>query len=131
MGPSNIIGLPDSKTLIMIGLPIVGFIQALVFIPSLPEAIEITQQKFKIVEKSDLEFDDKLNDTMGALFSLTYNFSGLFAPIIGGLMYDNFSTTDATLSYRRTMDANVVFELFMALFFIIGNCGCSVWAKDK
>ena len=67
---------------------------------------------------------------MGALFSLTYNFSGLFAPIIGGLMYDNFST-DATTSYRRTMDANVAFELFMALFFILGNCGLSVWAKDK
>ena len=67
---------------------------------------------------------------MGALFSLTYNFSGLFAPIIGGLMYDNFSTS-GDVSYRRTMDANVVFELFMALFFILGNCGCSVWAKDK
>jgi len=42
MGPSYLIGFPDSKTLIMIGLPIVGFIQALVFIPSLPEAIEVT-----------------------------------------------------------------------------------------
>ena len=54
MGPSEIIGLPDNKTLIMIGLPIVGFIQALVFIPSLPEAIDITQQKYKIVEKSNI-----------------------------------------------------------------------------
>jgi hypothetical protein len=42
MGPSIIFGLPDKLYLIMIGLPIVGFIQALVFIPSLPEAIEVT-----------------------------------------------------------------------------------------
>jgi len=130
MGPSYLLDLPDSKTLIMIGLPIVGFIQALVFIPSLPEAIEVTQQKYKIVEKSNIEFDDKMNDTMGALFSLVYNFSGLFAPIIGGLMYDNFSS-DGTLSYRKTMDANAIFELIMAFFFILGNCGCSVYAKDR
>lgn len=74
-----------------------------------------------------MEFDDKLNDTMGALFSLVYNLSGLVAPIIGGFMYDHMST-DFNLAYRRTMDANAFFELFMAVLFILFNCGCSVYA---
>jgi len=68
---------------------------------------------------------------MGALFSFTYNFSGLFAPIIGGLLYDNLDINDGNLSYRKTMDVTMFFELFMALFFIIFNCGCSVYAKDR
>lgn len=41
MGPSEVLGLPDKKYLIMLGLPLLGFVQALVFIPSLPEAIEV------------------------------------------------------------------------------------------
>ena len=41
IGPSKFFGLPDEKYLIMIGLPILSFVQALSFIPSLPEAIDV------------------------------------------------------------------------------------------
>ena len=122
MGPSSVLGLPNVKYLIMLGLPLTGFVQALVFIPSLPEAIEVIQQKYKIVEKSNIELDNKLNDVMGSMFALAYNLSGLIAPIIGGLMYDSLSQ-DENISYRKTMDINMFFELLAAFIFIIFNCG--------
>jgi len=40
MGPSALLGFADSEILLCIGLFIVGLMQALVFIPSLPEAID-------------------------------------------------------------------------------------------
>ena len=40
MGPSTLFHLPDKLFLLLIGMFFLGFIQALVFIPSLPEAIE-------------------------------------------------------------------------------------------
>lgn len=69
------------------GFGILGFMQALVLIPSLPEAMQRTQQKFRIVEGSDVELDKKLNDVMGSIFSISYNFSGLLSPIIGSSFY--------------------------------------------
>ena len=69
-----------------------------------------------------MELDNKLNDVMGSMFALAYNLSGLVAPIIGGYMYDNLSI-DEDISYRKTMDFNMYFEWFMALFFLIFNCG--------
>lgn len=79
-----------------------------------------------MVEKADIEVDDKLNDTLGALFSLTYNFFGLFAPIIGGFLYDNLSP-NSDISYRKTMDVNMIFELCMAIIFFVFNCGFKVF----
>ena len=67
---------------------------------------------------------------MGALFSLTYNFSGLFAPIIGGLLFDYMSTNQIT-SYRKTMDVNMIFELVMAIIFFIFNCGFKVFQENE
>ena len=40
MGPSPFFGMPNHLYLVLLGLGIVGFVQALVFIPALPEAIE-------------------------------------------------------------------------------------------
>lgn len=50
MGPSSIFGLPNDKLwIVLIGLPLLGFMQALCFIPSLPEALEAFQIEYKIV----------------------------------------------------------------------------------
>ena len=40
MGPSSFLEIPNHLYIVLVGLGIVGFIQALVFIPALPEAIE-------------------------------------------------------------------------------------------
>jgi len=40
MGPSKLFGFPQSLGCVLVGLPMLGFFQALCFIPSLPEAIE-------------------------------------------------------------------------------------------
>jgi MFS family permease len=87
MGPSTLVGLPDKVWIVLLGLSIIGFIQALVFIPCLPEAIETFQCKFKIVEGFDTEFDNKLSDCTASLYSLFYNFAALVGPVIGGGLY--------------------------------------------
>ena len=87
MGPSSLIGLPDRCGILLMGLISLGFIQALVFIPCLPEAIETLQYKYNIVEGYDPEFDNKLSDTTASLYSQLYNLAALIGPVIGGGMY--------------------------------------------
>ena len=43
MGPSRLLDFPHSVTMVLIGMTMLGFIQALCFIQSLPEAIEVFQ----------------------------------------------------------------------------------------
>lgn len=122
MGPSLLFGLPDNKLLLMIGLFIVGAMQSLVFIPSFPEAIDSHAQHYKIVSKYDLELDNKMNDTLGSLFALAYNFSGLISPILGGFIYVHFAEGD-TEAYRKTMDSVMIFNFTMGMIYLIFNCG--------
>ena len=49
MGPSLLFGFNDKLRTLEIGLFLVGLMQALVFIPSFPEAYDSHQQKYKII----------------------------------------------------------------------------------
>lgn len=124
MGPSRLVGFPDKPFLLLIGLVIIGFIQALVFIPCLPEAIETFQMKYLIVEGFDTEFDNKLSDCMASLYSQFYNFAALVGPVIGGGL-------DQLFKYEPTMNVNMICSLFIALFFGIFNCGREVFKNSE
>ena len=121
MGPSRILNFPHSIALVLIGMTMLGFIQALCFIQSLPEAIEVFQQKYKIVDGADQKLDNKLNDCMSTIPSLFYNFSSLVGPIFGGFCYE-------TWGYMSTMDGNMFFEFAIFLIFLCFNCGISVFS---
>lgn len=123
LGPSPMFGLPRKLFLILIGLFVLGFIQAMTFIPALPEAIEVYQQKFRIVEGYDVELDNKLSDCISSLYSFLYNLAALFGPVIGGMMYDVFG-------YEHTMDVNLILQLIFAVVFYWFNCGRDVFQRD-
>lgn len=103
MGPSEVIGLPEDKfSLVLVGLPTVAFIQALCFIPSLPEAIEAYQVKHRLVPEIEPALDGKLNDIMSSGYGFFYNLASMVGPIAGGLMFDSYG-------YRGTLDYNMYF----------------------
>jgi MFS family permease len=124
MGPSKLLGFPKSLTFILIGLPMLGFFQALCFIPSLPEAIEVYQNEFKIVEGVSPALDNKLNDVVSSAYGLFYNLSSLVGPILGGAMFDIFG-------YRTTLDINMFLELIAVGIFFYYNCGLDVVKKNE
>lgn len=101
-----------------------GFFQALCFIPSLPEAIETYQNEFKIVEGVSPALDNKLNDVVSSLYGLFYNLSSLVGPILGGAMFD-------IVGYRTTLDINMFLELIAAGIFFYFNCGLDVVKKNE
>jgi hypothetical protein len=98
------------------GLIFIGFIQALVFIPCLPEAIETFQCKYRIVEGFDIEFDNKLSDCTASMYSQLYNLAALIGPVIGGGLYQ-------MITYEPTMNSNVLLQLILACLFAYYNCG--------
>ena len=130
LGPSQVLGFPNEKVFLMVGLLILGLVQALVFVPTLPEAIAVIQHKYKIVEKSNMELDNKLNDVMGSIICFIFNFFGFIGPIIGGWMYDIMSKNENT-SYRITLDINMFFELIMVIVFLVFNCGLLVFKNTQ
>lgn len=128
MGPTQYLNLDDTKiAYLLTGLPMLGFIQALCFIPSLPEAIEAYQLKYKIVQNINPALDGKLSDIMSSGYGLFYNLSSLLGPICGGVLYDNYA-------YENTLNINMFMEFGFFLIFAIFNCGIFVFKhhnRDK
>ena len=124
MGPSKIFGLGENIVVVCIGMGTLGFIQSLCFVTALPEAMESIQQKYKIIEGHNKELDGKLNDSLSSFYTMSFNFSSLVGPLIGGAMFDLFE-------YRSTMDFNMMLELFFVVVFIYFNCGRKVFERNN
>ena len=88
MGPSKILGLPDSIYLIIFGMSLQAFFAPICFIQCLPEAMETVQAKYKIVDNFCPEVDGFLSDTLSSMYTLFYSLASLLGPIIGGALYD-------------------------------------------
>ena len=125
MGPTQYLKLNDKNiAYILSGLPMLGFIQALCFIPSLPEAIEAYQLKYKIIQGVNPALDGKLSDIMSSGYGLFYNLSSLMGPIIGGVLYDAYG-------YEDTLNINMFMEFSFFLIFVIFNCGIFVFKNNN
>jgi hypothetical protein len=56
---------------------------------------------------------------LSSFYTLSFSLSSLLAPIIGGAIYE-------AKDYWWTIDFNMVLTFFIAMIFIIFNCGFSV-----
>lgn len=97
-----------------------GVVQALSFIPVLPEVVDQITIAYKIVEGTDEETEGLLHDTIAAMYNLWYSSASLLSPIIGGLMFD-------VIHYRNTMSLNMVFMLVITGVWFFCNCGLKVY----
>jgi MFS family permease len=125
MGPSRYLGLPDrSLNLIMLGMAVLGFIQAPCFVNCIPEVIESLQIEYKIIENYDPELDEVLNDKVAGLYGIVYSVSALFSPIVGGILYDHYH-------YKNTIDLSMLYLLIVSLIYFVFNCGFKIFEKQK
>lgn len=121
MGPSEWLLLPDKLGILLAGMAITGFVQAMSFIPSLPESVDQTILRFRIVEGLDTATDSKMHDTLSSIYIMTFGMSNLFAPFIGGILYDHFG-------YENTMNIGMLILASFAFIYAVFNCGCNVFA---
>jgi hypothetical protein len=100
-----------------------AFIQALCFIPSLPEAIECYQVKHRLVPDIEPALDGKLNDIMSSGYGFFYNLASMVGPVIGSILYDKYTFTGC-------LDQVMCFEALVTIIFIVFNCGPNVFKND-
>jgi hypothetical protein len=127
LGPSKLLNIPEKLWIFLTGLFLSGFIQAPIFIITLPEALESFQIRYNIIEGFDKNFDNHLNDEISNLYNLFQQISSLISPIIGGVLYDHFK-------YRSTLDIIMLIELsFVLLFFLLNcnKCGYNLFSNAK
>jgi len=124
MGPTRLFGLPDKLAVVLTGLFFLGFVQALSFIPVLPEVVDMLTIEYKLVEGVDEETEGLLHDTIAALYNLWYSSGSLLSPILGGFLYDK-------VGYKGTMDVSMFLILGLAVLYFFGNCGANVYKKTK
>ena len=124
IGTSEILHYPEKLGLILTGMFISGFIISINFIQVLPEVMSETQIEYKIIDGANPELDGILSDTQSAIYDLFIKLGALLGPIVGAALYNEFG-------YRRTMDVWMISLLVISLIYIIFNCGCSLFKKNK
>ena len=103
-GPSLILHFPDSEVLCFAGIVIEVYFEAILIIPSIPEAIEVIQHQYKIIEGVNPELDEHLCDIMNTLMQMSITLMGLVGPIIGSLFYEYLAPEEPN-NFRYSCDA--------------------------
>ena len=121
MGPTFV---PDHLTVVCAGMLLVGSVVSLTTVNCLPEAIDLTQIRFRVVEGVDKELDSTINDTLSSLFTTIFSTGSLLSPIIGGYLYDQFG-------YVITTQVSAVLMTITTLIYFTFNCGFSVYSDAR
>ena len=97
--------LPPHLSLIVVGVTMCGLCLSLALVPLLSELIEI-------LEATDRYDPVQISDKTASLFNSMFNLGNLMAPLLAGLMNDNFG-------YRLTCDFMAVSSLLFCGFFYV------------
>ena len=107
LGPSNLLGLPNSLFIVTIGTLFVGLNLSSAMVPILSELIEIL--------KSENKYEaGKISDMTAALFNSMFNLGNLLAPLIASGLHDSGGYKFATDTMMLCSTVyTVVFIVFM------------------
>jgi len=79
MGPSNILFLPNTFVIFVIGHALKGISQAVIYIPILPEVQEAVYIKQDLVEGENEAIDAVINDKSASIYGLIYSIGAILA----------------------------------------------------
>lgn len=109
IGPSQVLGLPESESLILVGLALKGLADPLQFIPVFPELIEY----FRSTHEGKWQIGPA-SDVISAIGSMTIEAGVIFGTILGFVLY-------ATIGFRYGSDVFFFMQIPMLVMFIF--CG--------
>lgn len=100
LGPSKVLGLQPSVTLMLAGMAFDGFFSAFTWIPIHPEmteGVELDQQS----KDNNFVSTNMIADKVSALYNMSFALSSILAPIIGGGLYDRvgFQTASDIMAF--------------------------------
>lgn len=124
LGPSELLGFPNSYYLMISSLPIMGIFQVFVFIPIIPEMLERLQVDLDIVEGEDELVDLRVNDIVNESYTLLFALSSFVGPMVGSYMYEE-------VGMRWTCDWFGVFNIAIAVICFVFNCGFNVYGENR
>jgi MFS family permease len=111
VGPSKLLHLPESLTLVILGLFINGVGIAFIFVPLLVELMHIVSHKEKI-NSGNTQFNDKAS----GIFNFSFALGTILSPNLGGTLSDE-------IGFRYAADTMVIFSLVMACIWALTNVG--------
>ena len=116
-GPSPTLGFGSSLAATLVGIGLLGFSVAFLFVPLLPEIIAA------VAEKNNLENSPFLSDKASGIYNGAYGVGNCLAPIIGGMISSakiSASGGDKSKGFPFTCDVMAFSSLgFFGLYFFL------------
>ena len=118
-GPSEVLDLPNTLPMTIVGCCCLGSSVAFILVPLLSEIIHAVQLKENIGE------DPELNDRASGIFNLGFATGSIIAPILGGTLQDVLG------SFRLTCDVmGFSALLFSVIFFFLSTLPALMEKKE-
>ena len=124
LGPSEILGFPDSVWLIATSQPLMGIFMMCITIPVIPEMLERLQVDLQISEGLNEEVDLALNDKVNEALALLGALAQVISVLAGGFMYESIGPD-------KTCDYIAFFNIGFGIILFIFNCGFFVFKEDR
>jgi MFS family permease len=90
LGPSRILGLPNSVYILIGGQALLGIGMGFVFIPIMPEMIDALYAAKGMQEGEDEHIDSIVADKAAGLYGTFYSTGMIVSPILGSLIFEHF-----------------------------------------
>ena len=111
LGPSKMLGLPETLGLTLAGIGFLGFSVAFLFVPLLPEIIAA------VAEKNNLENSPFLSDKASGIYNSAYGIGNCLAPIIGGTITASYG--NPITGFRSCCDIMGICSLSFSVVYLI------------
>ena len=109
VGPSEILGINESLTIMIVGLFLSACFLGSIAIPALPEMLESIDGKFLESEK------EKAGNYSAGIFNMGLGLGQVFGPLFGASMYD-------AVGFRNMEDCTcLILVSFAILYFIMAD----------
>ena len=119
-------GLPQYLWIYIVGYAILGFSQAFVFIPAIPDALDALYLAKDLREGEDEYVDGIISDKAAALYGSGLSSGLIIAPLLGSFVY---STLENSV-FNKTTDVFFVISATFTVIFFFANFIFDVF-KDK
>lgn len=121
LGPSWLLGLPNSVYILLGGQALLGAGMGFVFIPILPEMLDALYAAKGITEGENERMDMIIADKAAGLYGAFYSVGMILSPIIGSLAYEFFEGYNDKRAFNKTCDLWAIGSLAFTLLYLCWN----------
>ncbi|OMJ92424.1 hypothetical protein SteCoe_4760 [Stentor coeruleus] len=109
---------PNKLWIVLLSLPIIGFGQAMIYLPTFPHMIRSAHEDYGLAK------DDILSDSIAGLSNISFSIGEIIGPLFAGILID-------LIGYQNTTSLTALLFVGYGIIYLFGSGLFSRWISKK